>query len=155
MSSTVLEHKRTVGAGASLDRPPPARPRLVVVEDDTDILEMLTLAFTDAGYTVLPWTQGADAHPFICTAQPDLVILDLWLEHPQAGSMVLGLLMTDPATQQIPVIISSAYRHLLDAEAAHLRAQGYVIVDKPYRIEELLAAVWTLLGSEHARMVGG
>jgi len=102
----------------------------------------------------LPWTQGADAHPFICNAQPDLVILDLWLEHPQAGSMVLGFLMTDPATHHLPVIISSAYRHFLDAEEAHLRAQGYVIVDKPYRIEDLLAAVQTLLGGQHARAVG-
>ena len=74
MISTVLEHDRTGGAGASLDRPSPARPCIVVVEDDTDILEMLTLAFTDAGYTVLPWTQGADAHPFIRTAQPDVVV---------------------------------------------------------------------------------
>jgi DNA-binding response OmpR family regulator len=124
------------------------------VEDDTDILDMLTLAFTDAGYTVLPWTQGADAHPFIRDAQPDLVILDLWLEHPQAGSMVLGLLMIDPATQQIPVIISSAYRQLLDAEEAHLRTRGYVLVDKPYRIDDLLTAVQTLLHTDHARAVG-
>jgi DNA-binding response OmpR family regulator len=61
--------------------------------------------------------------------------------------------MIDPATQQIPVIISSAYRHLLDAEVAHLRAQGYVLVDKPYRIEALLAAVQTLLRADHARAV--
>ncbi len=134
--------------------PPLARPRIVVVEDDTDILEMLTLALTDARYTVLPWTQGADAHPFICTAQPDLVILDLWLEHPQAGSMVLGLLMIDPTTQQIPVIISSAYRQLLDAEAAHLRTRGCVLVDKPYRLDALLTAVQTLLHTDHARAVG-
>ncbi len=138
-----------VGACPSL-----AAPRIVVVEDDTDILEMLTLALTDAGYTVVPWTQAADAHTFICHAQPNLVILDLWLEHPQAGSMVLGFLMTDPTTQQIPVIISSAYRQLLDAEEAHLRAQGYVLLDKPYRIEELLAAVQTLLRADHARAVG-
>ena len=151
MISTFLEYELGVDAGAS---PPPAIPRIVVVEDNTDILEMLTLALTDAGYTVLPWTRGADAHPFICTTQPDLVILDLWLEHPQAGSMVLGFLMTDPATQHIPVIISSAYRQLLDAQAAHLRAQGYVLVDKPYRIETLLAAVQTLLRADHARTVG-
>ena len=77
-------------------------------------------------------------------------ILDLWLEHPHAGSMVLGCLMTDPATQHLPVIISSAYRQLLDAEAAHLQARGYLIVDKPYRIGELLAAVHTLLSGTDA-----
>jgi DNA-binding response OmpR family regulator len=151
MISTLLEHEPMVDVGA---RPSLAAPRIVVVEDDTDMLELLTLAFTDAGYTVVPWTQGAGAYEFIRNAQPDLVILDLWLEHPQAGSMVLGLLMIDPTTQQIPVIISSAYRQLLDAEAAHLRTRGYAIVDKPYRIEELLAAVQTLLHADHARAVG-
>ncbi len=58
------------------------------------------------------------------------------------------------ATKPIPVIISSAYRQLLDAEEAHLRTQGYVLLDKPYRIEELLAAVQTLLRADHARAVG-
>jgi len=151
MISTLLEHACPGDVDAS---PPPAAPRIVVVEDDTDILEMLSLALTDAGYTVLPWTQGRDAATFIRDAQPDLVILDLWLEHPQAGSRVLDSLRTGPATQHLPVIISSAYRPLLDAEEAHLHAQDYGIVDKPYRLDDLLAVVHTLLGQQHARAVG-
>ena len=43
---------------------------------------------------------------------------------------------------------------LLDAEAAHLRTQGYAMVDKPYHLEDLLAVVRTLLGGEHAHAVG-
>ena len=54
------------------------------------------------------------------------MILDLWLEHPQAGSMVLGLLMADPATRYIPVIICSAYRQLLGDQEAQLRTHGYL-----------------------------
>jgi CheY-like chemotaxis protein len=88
--------------------------------------------------------------------QPDLVIVDLWLEHAQAGSMVLGLLMVDPTLHHVPIIVCSAYRQLLDAQEAHLRTQGYVILPKPYyRTEELLAAVHTLLGGAPARAVGG
>ncbi len=62
--------------------------------------------------------------------------------------------MIDLTTQQIPVIISSAYRQLLDAEAAHLRTRGCVLVDKPYRLDALLTAVQTLLHTDHARAVG-
>ncbi len=80
-----------------------------------------------------------------------MVILDLWLEHPQAGSRVLSLLMGHPATRQIPVIICSAYRQLLGDQEAHVRAHGYVIVDKPYSIEVLLAQVQALLGDTQAR----
>jgi DNA-binding response OmpR family regulator len=139
--------------------PPPASPppaaRIVVVEDDPVIQELLDTVLTDDGYTVLVWTQGEGAATFIHEVQPDLVILDLWLEHPQAGSMVLGLLMVNPATRQIPVIICSAYRQLLGDQEAQVRAQGYVIVDKPYAIEVLLAQVHALLGGNQARAVGG
>ena len=115
---------------------------------------MLSLALTDAGYTVLPWMQGAGADTFIRDAQPDLVILDLWLEHPQAGSMVLGILMIDPATQQIPIIISSAYRQLLGDQEAHLRDRGYVILDKPYSVVTFVTQVRALLGGAQARAGG-
>ncbi len=138
--------------------PPPVRPprdtRIVVVEDDATLQELLDAVLTDAGYTVVPWTQGAGAYEFMQLVQPDLVILDLWLEHAQAGSLVLDLLMSDPTLYHVPIIICSAYRHVLDAQAPQLRAHGYVIVDKPYRVEELLAAVHALLDEDHAHAVG-
>ncbi len=125
-----------------------------MIEDDAILQELLATVLTDAGYTVVPWTQGAGAYEFIRLVQPDLVILDLWLEHAQAGSMVLGLLMVDPTLHHLPVIVCSAYRQLLDAQEAHLRTQGYVMLAKPYRMEELLAAVHALLGGAQAHAVG-
>ena len=134
---------------------PPTRARIVVVEDDDAFQDLLDTVLTAEGYTVLRWTQGAGADTFIRDIQPDLVILDLWLEHPQAGSMVLDLLMGDPATRYIPVIICSAYRQLLGDQEAQLRTHGYLILDKPYQIEELLAHVHTLLRGTQARAGGG
>lgn len=133
----------------------PTAARIVVVEDAAAFQDLLDTVLTAEGYTVLRWTQGAGADAFIRDVQPDLVILDLWLEHPQAGSMVLGLLMVDPATRYIPLIICSAYRQLLGDQEAQLRTHGYLILDKPYQIEELLAHVHTLLGGAQARAVGG
>ncbi len=134
--------------------PRPADTQIVVVEDDATLQELLATVLTDAGYTVHPWMLGAGAYEFIRLVQPDLVILDLWLEHAQAGSMVLGLLMVDPTLHHLPIIICSAYRQLLDAQEAHLHAHGYVILDKPYQVEALLAAVHALLGGDQARVVG-
>ncbi len=96
--------------------PSPTDPRIVVIEDDATLQELLAAVLTDAGYTVVPWTHGAGAYEFIRLVQPDLVILDLWLEHAQVGSMVLGLLMIDPILHHMPIIICSAYRQLLDAQ---------------------------------------
>jgi DNA-binding response OmpR family regulator len=153
-------HRRVWQGGAAVDTVPQQQvrvtqpPHIVVVEDDATLQELLATVLTDAGYTVVPWTQGAGAYEFIRLVQPDLVILDLWLEHAQAGSMVLGLLMVDPLLQHLPLIICSAYRQLLDAQAVHLRTHGYVILNKPYRMEELFAAMHALLGGAPARAVG-
>jgi CheY-like chemotaxis protein len=126
-----------------------------VVEDDATLQELLATVLTDAGYTVHPWMQGAGAYEFIRLVQPDLVIVDLWLEHAQAGSMVLGLLMVDPATRYIPVLICSAYRQLLGDQEAQLRTHGYLILDKPYQIEMLVEQVRALLARPPARTGGG
>ena len=133
---------------------PPTSARIVVVEDDAAFQDLLDTVLTTEGYTVLRWTQGAGADAFIRDAQPDLVILDLWLEHPQAGSMVLDLLMGDPATRYIPVIICSAYRQFLGYQEAQLQAQGYILLDKPYRVDTLLTAIARLLAGDQARAVG-
>ena len=125
------------------------------MEDDTAFQDLLDTVLTAEGYTVLRWTQGAGADAFIRDAQPDLVILDLWLEHPQAGSMVLDLLMGNPATRYIPVIICSAYRQLLGDQEAQLRTHGYLILDKPYQIETLVEQVRALLARPPARTGGG
>ncbi len=128
--------------------------RIVIVDDDEGTQLMLAEVLHPAGYTTMSWTRGAGAYEHIRALQPDLVILDLWLEHPQAGSMVLGLLMTDPLTQQIPVIICSAYRQFLGYQEAQLQAQGYVLLDKPYRVDTLLRAMARLLDGDQARAVG-
>ncbi len=142
-------------AGTTPASQSPTAARIVVVEDDAAFQDLLDTVLTAEGYTVVRWTQGAGADVFIRDVQPDLVILDLWLEHPQAGSMVLGLLMVDPVTRYIPVLICSAYRQLLGDQEAQLRTHGYLILDKPYQIEELIAHVHTLLGGTQARAVGG
>jgi DNA-binding response OmpR family regulator len=55
----------------------------VAVEDDAAIQELLDLALSADGYHVQHWATGAGAYEFIRAQQPDLVILDLWLEHAQ------------------------------------------------------------------------
>ena len=131
-----------------------AARRIVIVDDDEGTQAMLADVLHAAGYTTTSWTRGAGAYEYIRRLQPDLVILDLWLEHPQAGSMVLGLLMTDPSTQQLPVIICSAYRQFLGYQEAQVQAQGYILLDKPYRVDTLLTAIARLLAGDQARAVG-
>jgi DNA-binding response OmpR family regulator len=98
-----------------------------------------------AGYRSLLLARGKDAHVAIRNAKPDLVILDLWLEHPDAGGTVLGLLGLDPGTRHIPVIVCSAHVDVLRDRAPELRRYGYVLLEKPFQAKELLAAIESLL----------
>ncbi len=87
--------------------------------------------------------------------QPDLVILDLWLESQEAGGMVLGMLELDPLTQDIPVIVCSAHLDLLAQRAPYLQAKGHRVLAKPFTPEQLLATIADALGQAVAREVGG
>lgn len=116
-------------------------PLIVVVEDEPTILMLIDALLTEAGYATLLITQGKDAHLQIRQAQPAAVVLDLHLEHPQAGEMVLGLLEVDPQTQHIPVVICSAYLGLPDHRAYLLREKGYHLLEKPFDPHELVSHV--------------
>ncbi len=119
--------------------------RIVVIDDDRAILALLDTVLREAGYHAIAWDLAQDAHELIRMVQPDLVILDLWLEHPGAGGMVLGLLAVDPTTRHLPVIVCTAFRQLLPAQVAHFQAEGYVLLEKPFDLAGLLAHVQRLL----------
>ncbi len=154
-----LAEQTPVQADPSTTPPAPAHPRnrsseteqgqaaplVVVVEDDQATAAMLAELLSSAGYRSLLLARGKDAHVAIRNAKPDLVILDLWLEHRDAGDMVLGLLGLDPGTRHIPVIVCSAHVDVLRDRAPELRRYGYVLLEKPFQAKELLAAIESLL----------
>lgn len=130
-------------------------PLIAVVEDDIDIQEFLADVLTRAGYRTLFWNRGAGTYEAIRQAQPHLIILDLWLEHREMGSMVLGMLMVDPATKAIPIIVCTAFQQLLGDQVTQLQDRGYPVLEKPYRVETLLAHIQTLLdGPRSPRLTG-
>jgi DNA-binding response OmpR family regulator len=139
---------------ATPHRQPTAQPVIAIIEDDPAMQDLLGEVLPAEGYKTIRWERGDGAYEVIRAAQPDLVILDLWLEHPSAGSMVLGLLIVDPVTRHIPVIVCSAHQQLLRAQETQLRAQGYVILEKPFPMVDLLAHIRALLDGLQARQVG-
>ena len=127
---------------------------IALVEDNPDTLALFHDLATWAGYQTISCTRGAEAHPLIRETQPDLVILDLWLESQEAGGMVLGMLELDPVTQDIPVIVCSAHRDLLEQRAPYLEAKGHRMLEKPFRSEHLLAMIRQALGHSVVREGG-
>jgi two-component system nitrogen regulation response regulator NtrX len=130
------------------------RPLIAVVDDDPALRQVVQDLLEDEGYATLLRAQGTGAYELIREAQPALVILDLWLEHPNAGGMVLALLELDEATNHIPVIVCSGYMQLYRDQQTLLRGKGYVLLEKPFSVEALLGHVQALLASARTQEAG-
>lgn len=125
-----------------------SRRRIMVVNDDTAFLHLMKELLTDEGYEVILHIHAETAWEAIRREQPDLVILDVRMERPEAGWTTLDLLRLDPQTTRIPVIVCTADAVQLRQKAEHLASLGYGALQKPFDLDHLLAAIRRQLG-EH------
>ena len=123
------------------------QPLIAIVEDDDATAEMLGDLLAMSGYRTLHISRGQAAYPAILAAQPQLVLLDLWLEHRHAGSMAVGMLSIDPATAHIPIVLCSAQVAALRARDDQILHRVAGVVEKPFAIEALLTTIGTALGT--------
>jgi CheY-like chemotaxis protein len=121
-----------------------AKPLIVVADDDSLIVELIGELLTEEGYNTLCCFSGKEAYRIIIKEQPDLVILDMQMERPDAGLMVLDLVRLTPTTEQIPVILCSADGQFLRQKAHHLKARQCEVLEKPFKLGELLEMISTL-----------
>jgi two-component system OmpR family response regulator len=134
---------------AVADGPDP-RPLIAVVDDDPDILDMLRAALAYQGYRSVLWQTGTDAQLMIRREQPDLVILDLWLEERTTGETVVDVMRLDAITTAIPVLIISGHVHELRGSLRRLQALGCHVLAKPFTLDDLYGAIATLIGPAQA-----
>lgn len=116
---------------------------IVVVEDETDIREMLVELLVSEGFRVTAAADGIEGLNLIAKSEPDLVILDLGLPKMSGESVCLELRKKYP---QLPIIILTARDTSLDViHGFQLGADDYIA--KPFNMEELLARVKARLRS--------
>ena len=117
--------------------------RILVVEDDADIAELLRHYLERAGYAVDVLGTGTDAVSRIRDSQPDLVILDRMLPGLD-GLEICRLLRVQPATADLPVIMLTARAEESDRIVGlELGADDYIT--KPFSAKEVVARVQALL----------
>ena len=119
------------------------KPLILCVDDQQNILDLLTFNLEMSGYETTASNYGKDALSLAAEAIPSLVILDLGL--PDTGGLdVLKALRASPATAAIPVIVLTASDSEVDTVLAfELGADDYV--KKPFGVRELLARVKAVL----------
>ena len=109
-------------------------PRVLVVDDEPQILRFLTVALNAAGYDTLTAATGAEALRLATTQAPDLIVLDLGLPDRNGNDVLRDLRQFS----DVPIIILSARDREIDKiEALDLGADDYV--EKPFGIGELTA----------------
>jgi signal transduction histidine kinase/CheY-like chemotaxis protein/ligand-binding sensor domain-containing protein len=82
------------------------KPRILVVDDEANIRELLTQEFSDAGYHVTVAVNGRDAIAAVRRERPDVIVLDVMMPE-MNGFDVAAVLKNDPATLDIPIVILS------------------------------------------------
>jgi len=117
--------------------------RVLVVEDERDLQEVIGYNLRELGYDVVVSERGAPAAGLAVEQRPDLVILDLMLPD-ISGLEVCRSLKTNPATRAIPVVMVTAKGAEVDRVVGfELGADDYVV--KPFSVRELLLRIQAVL----------
>ena len=113
--------------------------KILVVDDEDDILELISANLKREGFTVLPVTTGEDALELLKTKNPDLVVLDLMLPGIQ-GLEVCRHIRANPDYTDIPILILSAKGTEVDRILGlEMGADDYMT--KPFSVRELISRI--------------
>lgn len=125
-----------------------ASKKIVVVEDEQDILELVKYHLEQEGFTTEAVKEGDRAFDFIQKKHPDLVILDIMLPG-RSGMDICRELKQHEDTRHIPIIILTAKAEEIDRVVGfELGADDYVT--KPFSPRELMLRVKAILKRVHA-----
>jgi phosphate regulon transcriptional regulator PhoB len=120
-----------------------AQKKILVVDDEKDIVELISYNLEQEGFAVIKAYDGQMAWERVKTAKPDLVVLDLMIPGIH-GLEVCKLIRRDAATQNLPIIMLTAKSDQVDKILGlELGADDYVT--KPFNVRELIARIRAVL----------
>jgi two-component system phosphate regulon response regulator PhoB len=136
----------------TLDRKPTAKQSILVVDDERDLVDLITYNLQRNGYGVLSANSGDAAIEIAARELPNLILLDLMLPG-TSGTEVARRLKADSRTSGIPIIMLTAKSEETDVVVGlTLGADDYVT--KPFSMKILLARLNTVLRRSDTAAVG-
>jgi two-component system phosphate regulon response regulator PhoB len=129
-----------------------SEPKLLLVEDDAALAELLEYRFKAEGYNVRTTADGDDAMVMASEAVPDLVILD-WMIEGTSGMEVCRRLRRQQSTAHVPIIMLTA-REAEDDRVRGLETGADDYLTKPFSPRELLARVAAVLRRVRPALAG-
>jgi two-component system response regulator MprA len=142
MTEQIVANGQLLNPGVSLRTAPGAQQpaRVLVVDDERSLRELLAYGLGQAGFSVRTVADGSAAFPVLQAWQPDVIVLDVMLP----GRDGLTLLPEFRSLTTAPVVMLTA-RTELDEKLAGFSAGADDYVGKPFDLEELVARLRTLL----------
>lgn len=119
------------------------KPKILLVDDEPDVLSMTKMRLVSAGYEVITAEEGVMAYNMAKSEAPDLIILDVMLPG-MDGYHICRLLKFDQKYRAIPIIMLTARGQKEDQElGAKVGADCYMV--KPFEPKEFLDKIKELL----------
>ena len=129
------------------------KPRILLVEDDANLVELVTYNLEKEGFDVATTGDGEDALVLAAEHRPDLVILD-WMIANLSGIEVCRRLRRSPATASLPIVMLTARAEEADRiRGLETGADDYIT--KPFSPRELVARVRAVLRRLRPALSGG
>lgn len=129
------------------------RPKILVVDDEADLLELISYNLSKDGFGVATATDGTEALSAIRKNRFDLIVLDLMLPGIQ-GMELCRIIRGDPKTEAVPIIMLTAKGEEVDRVLGlEMGADDYVT--KPFSPRELIARIRAVLRRTGERSKGG
>lgn len=113
--------------------------KILVVDDDQAILEVIQIILSDKGYDIAVAADSAEIDTHLAGSLPDLILLDIWMSG-QDGREITKLLRQKERTQKIPIVMISANN---DGEKIAQEAGADAFLAKPFDIDDLIRIVET------------
>ncbi|MGP3939171.1 response regulator transcription factor [Streptomyces sp. 6N106] len=133
-----------------------ASERLLVVEDEPTLRELLSASLRLAGFAVVPVATGAEALAAVRERRPDLIVLDVMLPDFDGFEVVRRLRgQHPPATAGHPPVLFLTARDAPEDRISGLRAGGDDYVTKPFNLEELVLRIRAILRRTNGRQADG
>lgn len=132
------------GGADAPGRPGPAddKPRVLIVEDEPQLLMLMQLNLEGAGFDTALAADGNEALESMRSAMPDIVLLDLMMPYLDGWAVLEEIRQWE---YYPPVVVTSAVSlHAQRQRALGMGAAGYLV--KPFPIEDLLDLMRSLLG---------
>ncbi len=119
------------------------RKRILIADDENEMIELLQEIFKIKGYEILVASGGIQAVDMAIKYEPDLILLDMNMPH-GSGPMALMVLKSKPKIMNIPVMVLTASK---DSELEkNIRANGAEgFMTKPFEIPSLLEKAQALM----------